>query len=506
MSDTHAGLALRESEDGSAARHARAGRDRRAGRREVRRDARGAGRVRAESQQRCGARRTRRGASRARSSPVPSAASGKGAADAVVDDRRAPAPRHHRRAAGRAEARRSASRAARSPPATRRASTTAPRAAARVGRARLRELGLPADGALRRQRGRRRRAAATWASGPIPATRRRWSGPGSAAGDIDLVELNEAFAAQSIAVHERAGARPGERQRQRRRDRARATRSAARARAWLTTLMHELRRRGVRYGLASMCIGVGQGISTIVERAMSISATRRAAGRRGRRARGRPVLAIAAHEIKNALGPLTMTLAAVRAPRGEGSRCRARGSARSRAPGAAIAQLVNDLLDTARIDPGGWRCACARSICARWSGAVETFRRGHARRIVCDLPALAAGDPPTASAWRRCWSNFLDNAAKYCARARAPIAGAHEPGGPTRAHRGHRSRPRHRARGSRADLRTLFRAAPHGRGRGGLGLGLYSAARSPRATAARWASTAPGPGATFWLDLRLGQT
>jgi 3-oxoadipyl-CoA thiolase len=100
--------------------------------------------------------------------------------------------------------------------------------------------------------------------GPIPATRKALSRAGLSAADLTLVELNEAFAAQSIPcvhgigvdasiVNVNGGAialgHP-------------LGCSGARI---LTTLVHELRRRGGGHGLATMCIGVGQGIATIVE-------------------------------------------------------------------------------------------------------------------------------------------------------------------------------------------------------------------------------------------------
>jgi 3-oxoadipyl-CoA thiolase len=102
--------------------------------------------------------------------------------------------------------------------------------------------------------------------GPVPATRKALARAGLRIEDIGLVEINEAFAAQSVACVRELGVDPeivnvsgG----------AVATghplgSSGARI---LTTLVHEMRRRGVRYGLATMCIGVGQGISMIVERA-----------------------------------------------------------------------------------------------------------------------------------------------------------------------------------------------------------------------------------------------
>jgi len=101
--------------------------------------------------------------------------------------------------------------------------------------------------------------------GPIPATRKALAHAGLSVADLDLVEINEAFASQSIACLRDLEIDP-----------ARANPNggaialghplgASGARI-ATTLLHELRRRGGRYGLATMCIGVGQGISTVFER------------------------------------------------------------------------------------------------------------------------------------------------------------------------------------------------------------------------------------------------
>ena len=101
--------------------------------------------------------------------------------------------------------------------------------------------------------------------GPIPATQKVLQRAGLSIRDIDLIELNEAFAVQvlqcareleideeqlnvnggAIALGHPLGC------------------SGARL---VVTLLHELERRGGRYGLAAMCIGVGQGIATIIER------------------------------------------------------------------------------------------------------------------------------------------------------------------------------------------------------------------------------------------------
>jgi 3-oxoadipyl-CoA thiolase len=101
--------------------------------------------------------------------------------------------------------------------------------------------------------------------GPVPATRKALARAGLNVDDIDLVELNEAFAAQSLAClreleldHQRVNVNGG----------AIALGhplgcSGARI---MTSLLYEMQRRGVRYGLATMCIGVGQGIASVVER------------------------------------------------------------------------------------------------------------------------------------------------------------------------------------------------------------------------------------------------
>jgi 3-oxoadipyl-CoA thiolase len=104
--------------------------------------------------------------------------------------------------------------------------------------------------------------------GPVPATRKALARAGLRIEDLDLVELNEAFASQSIACIRELGLDPaivnvnggaialghplGM--------------SGARL---MTMLVHELVSRDARYGLATMCIGVGQGIAVIVERPAS---------------------------------------------------------------------------------------------------------------------------------------------------------------------------------------------------------------------------------------------
>jgi acetyl-CoA acetyltransferase family protein len=100
--------------------------------------------------------------------------------------------------------------------------------------------------------------------GPVPATRMALNKAGLSLNDIGLIELNEAFAVQSLAVLGELGISQ---------DKVNVNGGAialghplgcSGARI-MTTLVHEMKRRQIRYGLATMCIGVGQGISTIVE-------------------------------------------------------------------------------------------------------------------------------------------------------------------------------------------------------------------------------------------------
>jgi 3-oxoadipyl-CoA thiolase len=101
--------------------------------------------------------------------------------------------------------------------------------------------------------------------GPVPAVRKLLDRVGIAADDVDLVELNEAFASQSLVVIRELGLDP-----------ARVNvnggaiaighplgMSGARL---VVTLLHELKRRDGRYGLATLCVGVGQGQAALFER------------------------------------------------------------------------------------------------------------------------------------------------------------------------------------------------------------------------------------------------
>ena len=101
-------------------------------------------------------------------------------------------------------------------------------------------------------------------SGPVPATRIALKKAGLKLDDIDLIELNEAFAAQCLAVEKELGLD---------REKVNVNGGAialghplgATGTRLLITLMYELRRRKAKYGLSTACIGGGQGIAVIVE-------------------------------------------------------------------------------------------------------------------------------------------------------------------------------------------------------------------------------------------------
>jgi len=101
--------------------------------------------------------------------------------------------------------------------------------------------------------------------GPVPAIRKVLARAGLAVDDLALVELNEAFASQSVACMDELALDPMKVNVNGGAIALGHPLGASGARL-VTMLVHELRRTGGRYGLAAMCIGVGQGIATIVER------------------------------------------------------------------------------------------------------------------------------------------------------------------------------------------------------------------------------------------------
>lgn len=105
---------------------------------------------------------------------------------------------------------------------------------------------------------------ATMGLGPIPASRIALERAGVSVTDLDLVELNEAFAAQAIPVMRELGL-DGEKVNVNGGAIAIGHPLGASGARLVATLAHEMRRRGARHGLATMCIGVGQGIASVWE-------------------------------------------------------------------------------------------------------------------------------------------------------------------------------------------------------------------------------------------------
>ena len=101
--------------------------------------------------------------------------------------------------------------------------------------------------------------------GPVPAVRKVLARAGLSVGDLDLIELNEAFASQVVASVRELGLDPA---------RVNVNGGAiaighplgSTGARVVVTLLHELERRGGRYGLATMCVGVGQGMALVIER------------------------------------------------------------------------------------------------------------------------------------------------------------------------------------------------------------------------------------------------
>jgi acetyl-CoA acyltransferase len=101
--------------------------------------------------------------------------------------------------------------------------------------------------------------------GPVPASRKALGAAGWTAGQLDLAEINEAFASQALACMRELAIDPSKVNVNGGGIALGHPLGSSGARI-VTTLLHELKRRGAKRGLATMCIGVGQGIALAVER------------------------------------------------------------------------------------------------------------------------------------------------------------------------------------------------------------------------------------------------
>lgn len=102
-------------------------------------------------------------------------------------------------------------------------------------------------------------------SGPIPSSKKALERAGWKVGDLDLIEANEAFAAQAAAVNKELGLDPAKVNVNGGAIAIGHPIGASGARI-LTTLLHEMKRRDAKKGLATLCIGGGMGVAMCVER------------------------------------------------------------------------------------------------------------------------------------------------------------------------------------------------------------------------------------------------
>lgn len=223
-------------------------------------------------------------------------------------------------------------------------------------------------------------------------------------------------------------------------------------------------------------------------------------------AQAQEVLGLVAHEIKNLLGPLAMTLQLCERRAQQGEPAGTTDLAFARAQVRRLSALVNDLLDTTRIDAGGFPIRIGTvDLVALVQGALEAFRREHARRVVTDLPTEPLPISGDGERLTTVLANFLDNAAKYSpenapievriSRAGGRVRLAVVDGGP-----GISTEDQGRL------FQRFFRAPATAEKTRGVGLGLYiSRVITERHGGQVGVASTPGRGSTFWLELPLGQ-
>jgi signal transduction histidine kinase len=213
-------------------------------------------------------------------------------------------------------------------------------------------------------------------------------------------------------------------------------------------------------------------------------------------------LGSAAHEIKNGLGPLAMTLQLVERKLLAGEAVPPADLSFARTQVRRLAHLVDDLLDVTHLDTDRFPVRPrAADLAKTVAEAIDTFQRGNVRQIARVLPSApvpAVFDPDRVL---QVLLNLLENAAKY-APLPAPISVAL-----TRGASGPRVEVRDGGPGVAAfDQHRVFarfvRARSDGDGTRGLGLGLYLCRSIVERHGGRiGVESAPGAGATFWFEL-----
>jgi signal transduction histidine kinase len=213
-------------------------------------------------------------------------------------------------------------------------------------------------------------------------------------------------------------------------------------------------------------------------------------------------LGSAAHEIKNGLGPLGMTLQLVERKLLTGEPVPPQDLSFARAQVRRLSHLVNDLLDVTHLDTDQFPLRVQQGdLAATVAEAIDIFQRGNVRQIARLLPASPLRASFDAERVVQVILNLLENAAKY-APLPAPISV-----GLSRGAAGARVEVRDGGPGLAPEAQhRLFdrfvRARDDGDGTRGLGLGLFLCrAIIDRHGGRIGVDSAPGQGATFWFEL-----
>ncbi len=218
-------------------------------------------------------------------------------------------------------------------------------------------------------------------------------------------------------------------------------------------------------------------------------------------------LAAAAHEIKNALGPLAMTLQLAERQLLAGDPVAPADLAFARAQVRRLSSLVEDLLDQTRADLGALAFRAQEvDLGDVVSEAVETFRRGKPSplTIVVELPTEPLVASVDAGRIQQVLVNLLENAVRYSPPgSNVTVSLARRP--PATARIEVRDAGPGLSPDEQARIFDRFVRGAASAGTSGLGLGLYLC----RAIVEQHGGTigvdsAPGKGATFWMDLRAG--
>lgn len=214
------------------------------------------------------------------------------------------------------------------------------------------------------------------------------------------------------------------------------------------------------------------------------------------------VFGAAAHEIKNALGPLAMTLQLAERQLLAGQPIAPADLAFARAQVRRLSRLVEDLMDLTRADLDLLPIRpAAADLAAVVTDTVDTFRRGHTSPVSVELPDGALTMSIDEARIHQVLLNLLENAARYSPEG-APITVTVAPSGAGAVRVTVRDRGPGIAAAEQARIFQRFVRGAASEGKGGLGIGLYLC-RSimERHGGAIGVDSTVGGGAAFWIDL-----